>query len=305
MNNSILHIKAVSKFYTGKIALKNIHLEIPKGTIYGLLGPNGAGKTSLIRIINQITEADEGTVYFKGETLKPEHIRYIGYLPEERGLYKKLKVIKQLEYFAQLRGMSSEEAKLKSEYWLKRLQLLDVKNKKVEELSKGMQQKIQFIVAIINEPELLILDEPFSGFDPINAELITEIILELKANGCTILFSTHRMESVEKLCDHLAMIHQSEKILDGKLSDIKQQFKSDYYIVVTEELIDFELPNIEIKHLGDTITGHQKYQMSSDTLTQNEILLQLSSKTQLVSFSQHFPSINDIFIQLANQNKQS
>jgi ABC-2 type transport system ATP-binding protein len=305
MNNSILHIKAVSKFYTGKTALKNIHLEIPKGSIYGLLGPNGAGKTSLIRIINQITEADEGTVYFKGEPLKPEHIKYIGYLPEERGLYKKLKVIKQLEYFAKLRGMSAEEAKLKSEHWLKRLQLLDVKNKKVEELSKGMQQKIQFIVAIINEPELLILDEPFSGFDPINAELITEIILELKANGCTILFSTHRMESVEKLCDHLAMIHQSEKILDGKLSDVKQQFKSDYFIVVTEELINFELNNIELKHLGNTITGHQKYQMSSESLTQNEILMQLSSKTQLVSFSQHFPSINDIFIQLANQNKQS
>lgn len=303
MNNSILHIKAVSKFYTGKVALKNIHLEIPKGSIYGLLGPNGAGKTSLIRIINQITEADEGTVYFKGEALQAQHIRYIGYLPEERGLYKKLKVIKQLEYFAKLRGMSALEAKTKSEFWLKRLNLFDVRNKKVEELSKGMQQKIQFIVAIINEPELLILDEPFSGFDPINAELITEIILELKAKGCTILFSTHRMESVEKLCDHLAMIHQSEKILDGKLSDVKQQFKSDYYIVVTEDPIVFEIPNVEMKHLGNTITGHQKYQISSNVLSQNDILKHLAAETQMVSFSQHFPSINDIFIQLANQEK--
>lgn len=297
MGNHILEIKGVSKFYTGKTALDKVTLTIPKSCIYGLLGPNGAGKTSLIRIINQITKADEGQVLFDGEILGPEHIRRIGYLPEERGLYKKVKVIDQLTYFAKLRGLSSREALDKAHWWLKKMGLYEIRNKKIEEFSKGMQQKIQFIVAVINEPELLILDEPFSGFDPVNAELLTDIILELKQKGVTILFSTHRMESVEKLCDYMALIHQSKNILDGKVSDIKQRFRSDKFELVSEKPIQFNQAGIEL--LSETVTdaGYPKYMVKLQNMSHNDFLKQVMPQSELLAFNVYMPSIHDIFIQ--------
>ncbi len=297
MGNHILEIKGVSKFYTGKTALDKVTLTIPKSCIYGLLGPNGAGKTSLIRIINQITKADEGQVLFDGEILGPEHIRRIGYLPEERGLYKKVKVIDQLTYFAKLRGLNSREALDKAHWWLKKMGLYEIRNKKIEEFSKGMQQKIQFIVAVINEPELLILDEPFSGFDPVNAELLTDIILELKQKGVTILFSTHRMESVEKLCDYMALIHQSKNILDGKVSDIKQRFRSDKFELVSEKPIQFNQAGIEL--LSETVTdaGYPKYMVKLQNMSHNDFLKQVMPQSELLAFNVYMPSIHDIFIQ--------
>ena len=229
-------------------------ISIPKQSIFGLLGPNGAGKTTLIRIINQIIMADEGEVLINGEKLNPRHVEIIGYLPEERGLYKKMKVGEQLMYLAQLKGMSKSEAKTKIKKWLDKLSLTEWASQKVEDLSKGMAQKIQFIATVIHEPQLLILDEPFSGFDPVNANLIKDEILELRDKGATIIFSTHRMESVEQLCEHIAMINKSEKILDGTKKEIKNSFRSDKYKV--EYKGDFsglgaEYELLDTKHLED------------------------------------------------------
>ena len=300
MDNTILSIQGVSKFYTGKTALDKVSLEIPKGCIYGLLGPNGAGKTSLIRIINQITQADEGEVFINGEKLNASHIKNIGYLPEERGLYKKIKVISQLLYFAELRGLSRRDATDKANYWLKKMNLYDVKNKKIEELSKGMQQKIQFIVAVIHSPEILILDEPFSGFDPVNAELLTEIILELKAAGATIIFSTHRMESVEKLCDYMAMLNLSHKVLDGKVSEIKKQFATGTFEISTVKPINLNIEGVEC--ISETIndSGYNQYTLKINGMSHNAFLMQVMTQTELVSFNPYIPSILDIFIQKAN-----
>lgn len=302
MDNILLSIQGVSKFYTGKTALDKVSIDIPKACIYGLLGPNGAGKTSLIRILNQITMADEGRVLFKGELLNQSHISGIGYLPEERGLYKKIKVISQLQYFAQLRGMTRREASDKAKYWLDKMNLLDVKNKKIEELSKGMQQKIQFIVAVIHNPELLILDEPFSGFDPVNAELLTSIILELKAAGCTIIFSTHRMESVEKLCDYMAMIHLSKKVLDGKVSEIKKQYSNGSFEICTVNSCNFENSGAELLSELRTEDGHFKYTLRNNGSHYNQLLQHAMQQSELVSFQPYVPGIHDIFIQLVNQN---
>jgi ABC-2 type transport system ATP-binding protein len=300
MENALLDIQNVSKFYTNKVALQHVSIQVPKGSIYGLLGPNGAGKTSLIRIINQITQADEGEVFFNGEKLGPLHIKDIGYLPEERGLYKKIKVARQLEYFARLRGLSADQASEKASYWLKRMGMYDVRNKKIEELSKGMQQKIQFIVSVINSPVLLILDEPFSGFDPVNAELLTEVILELKQNGTTIIFSTHRMESVEKLCDYMALIHLSKKILDGKVSDIRRQFISDKFEVVTEKPIELN-QGFNCIESGRNEMGQYWYMLNLQDRSPNSYIEEIMRQTDIVSFNRFMPSINDIFIQLVTQ----
>jgi ABC-2 type transport system ATP-binding protein len=299
---SLLSIQNVSKHYTNKTALNNINIEIPHGCIYGLLGPNGAGKTSLIRIINQITEADEGNVYLDGEKLAPKHIKSIGYLPEERGLYKKIKVITQLVYFAELRGLPRQEAISRANNWLKTMDLYDVRNKKIEELSKGMQQKIQFIVSIIHEPKLLILDEPFSGFDPINAELITSIILKLKSEGCTIIFSTHRMESVEKLCDYMAMIHLSNKVLDGKIKDIKKQFSKGTIDVESINPLEIDESLGELVQHSVNHSGHNVYTVKLKDISQNYFIQKMMDQSELISFQQYSPSINDIFIQLVDQN---
>jgi ABC-2 type transport system ATP-binding protein len=220
--SNILEVHTLHKNYGNTPALIDINLNVEKGIIFGLLGPNGAGKTTLIRIINQIIEADSGEVKINGEVLHAKHVKNIGYLPEERGLYKKMKVGEQLLYFAQLKGLKTTDAKSKVKYWMDKLDIAAWRDKRIEDLSKGMAQKIQFIATVIHEPELLILDEPFSGFDPVNAELIKNEIIELKHKGTSVILSTHRMESVELLCDHIAMINKARKVLDGPVDEIKQ-----------------------------------------------------------------------------------
>src|ERR1700712_2617156 len=227
----MLSIRNIVKQYAGHRALDDVSLEVEKGQVFGLLGPNGAGKTSLIRIINQITAPDSGEVYFNGEKLNQSHINRIGYMPEERGLYKKMEIGEQMIYLARLKGMSRDEATKKLRYWFEKLEIQAWWNKKIEELSKGMQQKAQFVSTVVHEPDLIILDEPFSGFDPVNAELIKDEILELNRKGATILFSTHRMESVEELCDAIALLDKSKKILDGKVRDIKNSYRNDTYLI--------------------------------------------------------------------------
>src|SRR6056300_1604286 len=227
----LLNIEALTKNFGTFTALNQVFLTVPKGSIFGLLGPNGAGKTTLIRVVNQITMPDSGFVYLDGEPLKEQHIKDIGYLPEERGLYKSMKVGEQALYLAQLKGLRKAEAKTRLKYWFERLEIGDWWNKKIQELSKGMAQKIQFVVTVLHRPKLLIFDEPFSGFDPINAHLIKDEILRLRDEGATVIFSTHRMESVEELCDDIALINKSNKILEGKLADIKRQFKINTFEV--------------------------------------------------------------------------
>ncbi|MCL6272683.1 ATP-binding cassette domain-containing protein [Muricauda sp. 2012CJ35-5] len=303
----ILVAKNVSKTYGDHKALSNISLEIPENCIYGLLGPNGAGKTTFIRIINQITYPDTGTVLFNGKPLSPEHIALIGYLPEERGLYKSMRVGDQALYLAQLKGLSRSEAKKRLKYWFDKLEIGDWWGKKIQELSKGMAQKIQFIVTILHEPKLLIFDEPFSGFDPINANIIKDEILQLKEKGTSIIFSTHRMESVEELCEYIALIHKSEKILDGKLSDIKKSYKNNIFNVgveVSEESGSF-LDTIQERYqvLTSNFDAQERQLDISVQLADNEtsvILSELSQMAKINRFEETIPSANDIFIQTVN-----
>lgn len=302
MSIPILSIQGVSKFYTNKTALDNISLEIPKGSIYGLLGPNGAGKTSLLRIINQITMADQGSVLFNGATLNKSHLPLIGYLPEERGLYKKQKVWDQLLYFAELRGLTRKQAFEKASFWLNKMALWEIRQKPLEELSKGMQQKIQFIVACIHDPELLILDEPFSGFDPVNAELLTKILLELKANGTSIVFSTHRMESVEQLCDHMAIIHQSKLVLDGLISNIKQQYANGRVQVLSSKTLNLNPALYQIHTQSQDAHGQFCYSIQTQNTSNNHLIQEIINQAELISFTPYAPSILDIFIQLVTQN---
>lgn len=302
----ILNIEAVTKQYATHKALDNVSLHIPTGSIFGLLGPNGAGKTSLIRVITQITQPDSGTVYFKGENLAPRHSKLIGYLPEERGLYKKMEVGEQLVYFAKLKGLGSAEAMQKLNAWVERFEIKSWWHKKVEELSKGMQQKIQFIATVIHEPELLILDEPFSGFDPINAALITNEILNLKAKGTTIIFSTHRMETVEQLCDHIALINRSQKILDGSVSDIKNRYRTHEY------LLEYE-GNWDLTDSGYTVLSNQKtsenrniakVQFPQESST-NGFLQQAINKVQIFRFEECLPDMQQIFVKVVEEAKKN
>ncbi len=305
--DDILVAKNVSKTYGDYTALSNISLEIPKNCIYGLLGPNGAGKTTFIRIINQITYQDTGEILFDGEPLAPEHISHIGYLPEERGLYKSMKVGEQALYLAQLKGLSRSEAKKRLKYWFDRLDIGDWWNKKIQELSKGMAQKIQFIVTVLHEPKLLIFDEPFSGFDPINANIIKDEILQLKEKGTSIIFSTHRMESVEELCEYIALIHKSEKILDGRLSNIKKAYKNNIFDVGLQVQKDAEafmkMVEAEFKILSSHFDAGEnqldfKVQLPSDQTA--EVLAKLSKNGNVNRFEETIPSANDIFIQTVN-----
>lgn len=302
---SILSAKNIVKRYAAHTALNDVSLEIPNQSIFGLLGPNGAGKTSLIRIINQITGPDSGELFFEGEKLAPKHIEQIGYLPEERGLYKKMEVGEQSLYLAQLKGMPKAEAKKKLKYWFEKFEIDAWWNKKVEELSKGMQQKVQFIVTVLHEPKLLILDEPFSGFDPINANLIKNEILNLKKQGSTILFSTHNMGSVEELCDDIALINKSKKILEGSVKDIRKQFRSNVYeIEFTGNLMGFtnalwtgaEL----LEHVGDGKQFKVCVKLLGKT-TSNELLQSVIPVAEIHSFKEIVPSMNDIFIAKVNE----
>jgi ABC-2 type transport system ATP-binding protein len=301
---NILSAKNITKRYATHTALDDVSLEIPSQCIFGLLGPNGAGKTSLIRIINQITGPDSGELYFSGEKLSQKHIEQIGYLPEERGLYKKMKVGEQALYLAQLKGMKKEEARKKLKYWFEKFEIDAWWDKKVEELSKGMQQKVQFIVTVLHQPKLLILDEPFSGFDPINANLIKNEILELREQGSTILFSTHNMGSVEELCDNIALINKSKKILDGSVMEIRKQFKSNVYEVefvgsmmgFTNSLWTFG------KLLDQSIEGDRCkaiVQLVGQTKS-NQLLQAVMPVAEIHSFKELMPSMNDIFIAKVN-----
>ena len=302
MTNPILEVRNVSKNYAAHKALKDVSIIVPSGSIYGLLGPNGAGKTSLIRIITQITGADTGEVLFKGEHLQPKHIYQIGYLPEERGLYRKMEVGEQLLYFAQLKGLSRSDAHQKLKSWVEKFEIKSWWNKKVEELSKGMQQKIQFIATVLHEPELIILDEPFSGFDPINANLVTEEILKLRDNGCSIIFSTHRMESVEQLCDHIALINKSTKVLEGSVKDIRKQYKTNSFEVQFSGNETFSIPdfNLVSSKVVDTETV-ALYSLSQGQLP-NDLLKELMTKVQVNSFRELVPDMQEIFIQVVSGN---
>ncbi len=306
--NNILVAKEVTKQFGNHIALNKVSLEIPKNSIYGLLGPNGAGKTTLIRIINQITYPDSGEVYFDGEILQPHHIAMMGYLPEERGLYKSMKVGEQVLYLAQLRGLTKIEAKKRLKFWFDKLEIGDWWNKKVQELSKGMAQKIQFIVTVLHRPKLLIFDEPFSGFDPINANIIKDEILQLKEEGASIIFATHRMESVEELCEHIALLHNSEKILDGKLSDIKKTYKNNVFKVGLEVENDNGLLEELTDRFQISSSSYDPREHQLDFLVQlpsqdtREFLTHISSKASVNNFVETIPSANDIFIQTVKNN---
>ena len=305
--NNILEVKNVVKQYGDYTALNSVSLSVPKGSIYGLLGPNGAGKTSLIRIINQITMPDSGQVILVGEPLRPEHVCLIGYMPEERGLYKTMKVGEQCLYLAQLKGLSKQEAKTQLDYWFDRLEIQGWWNKKMQELSKGMAQKVQFVVTVLHKPKLLILDEPFSGFDPVNANLIKDEIIELNKQGTSVIFSTHRMESVEEMCDYIALIHKSNKLIEGKLTDVKKQFRTNSYEVgILSNNIEglmydlsqkFTLSQTDFKSLNDEL----KLEINLGTATPNELLNTLIQRGQVTHFVEKIPSVNDIFIKTVTE----
>jgi ABC-2 type transport system ATP-binding protein len=299
----MLSIRNIVKQYAGHTALSGVSLEVNRGQVFGLLGPNGAGKTSLIRIINQITAPDSGEVYFDGQKLNQSHIGRIGYMPEERGLYKKMEIGEQIVYLARLKGLSHAEATRRIKYWFEKLEIESWWNKKVEELSKGMQQKAQFIATVLHEPDLIILDEPFSGFDPVNAEVIKNEILELNGKGSTILFSTHRMESVEELCDSIALINKSEKILDGRVKDIRNSYRSNtYQIEYSGDKLDFN--GSQPFTLLDEIATEDCYRIRlklNDGTTSNDVLQYLIPKVQVSLLQEVIPSVNEIFIQKVNQ----
>lgn len=298
----------ITKQFAHHTALDKVSIAVPPQSIFGLLGPNGAGKTTLIRIINQITGPDKGELFFNGEKLKPEHVELIGYLPEERGLYKKMKVGEQALYLAQLKGLSKRDALAKLKYWFEKFEIQAWWGRKVEELSKGMQQKVQFIVTILHDPKLLIFDEPFSGFDPINVNLLRDEILNLRANGATIIFSTHNMSSVEELCDYIALINKSKKILDGSVKDIRKQFKTNVYefelanlsgdlksimdgkFQLTEEISEDNLTKVKIKTIAD--------------VTKNELLQAVMPFAEIITFREVIPSMNDIFISQVEKDSQ-
>tara|TARA_B100000780_G_scaffold92630_1_gene64220 strand:- start:776 stop:1672 length:897 start_codon:yes stop_codon:yes gene_type:complete len=296
MKESIFIAKDVVKEYGDYIALNKVSITVPKGSIYGLLGPNGAGKTTLMRIINQITAPDSGSLIFDGAPLSKHHISDIGYLPEERGLYKKMKVGEQALYLAQLKGMSYDEALEKLKFWFEKLDILSWWNKKVEELSKGMAQKIQFVVTVIHEPKLLIFDEPFSGFDPINAAIIRKEILELSEKGTTIIFSTHRMESVEEICDHIALINKAQTILEGPIEEIKKQFANNSYEVITTDKVLSENDYFSI--ISQKETNYSL--LLKEGKTQQEALQSIIQQTEIISFRKEIPSMEEIFIKAIN-----
>lgn len=307
--NNLLEANHISKQFGNFQALSDVTIHVPKHSIFGLLGPNGAGKTTLIRIINQITMPDKGQVILDGEPLQPEHVQYIGYLPEERGLYKSMKVGEQALYLAQLKGLSYSEAKKRLNFWFEKLEIGHWWNKKIEELSKGMAQKIQFVVTVLHQPKLLIFDEPFSGFDPINANLIKDEILQLRKDGATVIFSTHRMESVEELCDHIALIHQSKKILDGQLIDIKRSHKTNTFEVglsvnnkkEIRSLISerFNITPAEFKSLEDDLKLNIKLKSGQSP---QDLLAYLSSIAHINHYKELVPNANDIFIQTIKNN---
>ncbi len=304
----ILSANHVTKQYATHRALDDVSVQVPKGSIYGLLGPNGAGKTSLIRIINQITAPDEGEVLFMGEKLRQKHIGQIGYLPEERGLYKKMEVGEQALYLAQLKGMSRADAVQGLRMWFEKFELQGWWRKKVEELSKGMQQKVQFIITVLHQPQLLILDEPFTGFDPINANLVKDELLRLSEVGTTIILSTHRMESVEELCSHIALINRSKKILEGPVEEIRKKFKSHTYEIEYKGHGIGLANSLWAGHLlvsnepqGEFTRAIVKLGVGRST---NDLLTAMLPNVEIHSFRELIPGMNDIFISLVKDSNE-
>lgn len=300
MSTPIFEARHVNKSYGNYQALKDINISVEKGSVFGLLGPNGAGKTSLIRIINQITAPDSGELFFNGQMLTGDHVRAIGYLPEERGLYKKMEVGEQCMYLAQLKGLDKHEAKRRLRMWFEKFNMQDWWNKKIDELSKGMAQKVQFVVTVLHEPELLIFDEPFSGFDPVNAAVIRDEILQLSEKGSTIIFSTHRMETVEELCDSIALINKSEKILDGTVNDIRREYKTNTYemefkgnmLAFTTALwAGFEL----VERFSEGDQCKVKLRMLGNS-TVNQLFAAVMPVCEIISFNEIIPTMSEIFI---------
>ncbi|MFV0142353.1 MULTISPECIES: ABC transporter ATP-binding protein [Empedobacter] len=302
----LLQAQGLTRKYKDKIALNNFSINIPQGSIYGLLGPNGAGKTTFIRIVNQITAPDSGTILLNGEPLTKKSIGQVGYMPEERGLYKNMKVGEQALYFAKLKGLSSAEAKKRTEYWFEKLDMMSWWNKKLSELSKGMGQKVQFVITVIHNPSLLIFDEPFSGFDPVNAQIIANEILELRDKGTTIIFSTHRMESVEEMCDHVALINQSNKVLDGTIEEVRNQFKTGKFSIQLNEIPADSLQNLanefeisEVRNVNQRTEFNLLYNKETPT---NVILDKLMQVGQVHQFKEIIPSMNDVFLEAVKQS---
>jgi len=308
IKDNIIVAEDITKSFVGKKALDSFSVSIPRGSVFGLLGPNGAGKTTFIRILNQILAADSGNLFFNGEKINPSHISLIGYLPEERGLYKSMKIGEHALYLAQLKGLTKVEAKKRLNKWFDKFEIADWWNKKVEELSKGMQQKVQFITTVLHEPELLIFDEPFSGFDPINTDAVKQEILALRDNGATIIFSTHNMASVEEICDEIVLINKSVKLLEGSVKDVKKSFKTGVYEIlfsgyydkflttltsdytIIEQKIEKDISSIRIKMLNDVPT--------------NALIKHLMSSGNIISFREIYPTMNEVFIK-AVQNSEA
>lgn len=308
--NSYISVENVYKYFDDKCVSNDISLEIPQGEIFGLLGPNGAGKTTLIRMLATITQPDKGSIYLNGEALSEKHIKHIGYMPEERGLYKKMSVVDQLLFFAELKGYTRSQAKEEVKFWMNKLEIVDWAPKKMEELSKGMAQKIQFISTILHKPKFLILDEPFSGFDPVNADMVKDLIIELKNQGTTILFSTHRMDNIEELCNHLAIIHNGKKILDGKINDIRQQFFNHEYAI---ELIESQNESYDYNHQDFNVLQNQinSFGRREFTIQLNEnqspqsLLKHYSQYNNMIGFKEKIPTIHQIFVNQVTSIKAS
>ena len=298
MSRPILDIQNIVKAYEKHVAVNDVSFEVPAGSIFGLLGPNGAGKTSLIRIITTITRADEGVVYLDGEKLNSRHPEEIGYMPEERGLYRKMKVGEHLTYLARLKGLSATDAKAKISGWMEKFGIEDWWDKKVEELSKGMQQKIQFIATIVHEPKLLILDEPFSGLDPVNTNLIKDEIHSLRGKGMSIIFSTHRMEQVEEICEHIVLINKGENVLEGKVSAVKDRFKQNLFELEYEG----ELPEglLERAKVIDQQPGRLTVQVAETTESNTLLRAMLDRGVFVKRFQEILPTLNEIFIRQVN-----
>ncbi len=302
---NLLTAEHVEKRFATTLALDDVSISVPEKSIYGLLGPNGAGKTTLIRIINQITGPDKGTVTFDGRPMKADDIFQIGYLPEERGLYKKMKVGEQALYLARLKGLSRFDAMKKLKYWFERLEIQSWWDKKIEELSKGMAQKVQFVITIIHEPKLLIFDEPFSGFDPINADILKKEILNLREKGATIIFSTHNMESVEELCDHITLINKSKNILSGHIEDVRRNYGSNVYELGFKGDISNLQQNLDTNY---QIVNHKKDDRTQTAqikvlnfASDNRLIKSVINSVEITGFNQVVPSMNDIFIQVVQE----
>ena len=303
----MIEIQHLTKSYNRKVALDQVSLTIPTGQIVGLLGPNGAGKTTLIRILNQIILPDSGHIRFFGDVMKHKHLDQVGYLPEERGLYRTMTVEEHAYFLGQLKGLTKKEVRSHLEYWLDKFEISSWRSKRIEELSKGMAQKVQFIVTVLHNPKLLILDEPFSGFDPVNANLIKDEIIELNKKGTSIIFSTHRMESVEEMCDYIALIHKSNKLIEGKLEDVKRKFRTNTFQVgVLTQNVEalmyqltqkFTIGQTDFKSLNDDL----KLEVQLGNHSTNELLSILSQNGQITHFAEKIPSVNDIFIQTVTE----